>query len=155
MGVAEQELDRHWMRCALAAAQTAQDHGEVPVGAVLIANQLKISEAGNRCIQAHDPSAHAEILALRLAGSIQKNYRLPNTTLYVTLEPCMMCVGAIVHARVKRLVFGAYDSKAGAVATSISLLDAAHNNHKVEWQGGILEVECKEILQRFFQAKRS
>jgi tRNA(adenine34) deaminase len=146
--------DENWMRHALRLAQRAEILGEVPVGAVLVRDNRCLAEGWNSPIADNDPSAHAEINALREAGNQIGNYRLLDTTLYVTLEPCIMCVGAIVHARVKRLVFGAFDPKRGAVSSAFSVSDAGFLNHKLTWDGGILEAECSEILKDFFKAKR-
>lgn len=146
-------VDPHWMQHALQAARTAQSQGEVPVGAVLVANDQMISIGWNQPIRATDPTAHAEILALRQAASKIGNYRLLNTTLYVTLEPCLMCVGAILHARIQRVVYGALDEKTGAIASKFHLLDQKHN-HRIVWEGGCLADECSQLLQEFFKKKR-
>ncbi|OAI02439.1 tRNA-specific adenosine deaminase [Methylomonas methanica] len=147
--------DEEWLRYAIRLAQRAESQGEVPVGAVLVHNNRCIAEGWNQPIQNNDPTAHAEIIALRKAGLALNNYRLIDTTLYVTLEPCVMCMGAIAHARVKRLVFGAYDPKRGAVCHALQLSDAAFLNHSVEWTGGILEADCAELLSDFFRARRN
>lgn len=152
MGISEQ--DKAWMRHALRLAQRAEALGEVPVGAVLVKDNSCISEGWNNPIASHDATAHAEINALREAGKSLANYRLVDTTLYVTLEPCVMCMGAIAHARVKRLVFGAYDPKRGAVCNALNLADAQFLNHSVSWKGGLLEAECSEILKEFFKLRR-
>lgn len=146
--------DEAWMRRALALARRAAEEGEVPVGAVLVRDGQVIGEGWNRPITAHDPTAHAEIAALRDAGRRVGNYRLVDSTLYVTLEPCVMCAGAMVHARVGRLVFGARDPKTGAVASVLNTLDAPYLNHKVAWSGGLLAEECGTLLKEFFQARR-
>jgi len=146
--------DEEWMWHALRLAQRAEQQGEVPVGALLVKEGRCIAEAWNQPIQTHDPSAHAEIVALRKAGQTLQNYRLIDTTLYVTLEPCVMCMGAIAHARVKRLVFGAFDPKRGAVCHALQLSDAPFLNHRLEWTGGVLEQTCSEILIDFFKARR-
>ncbi len=146
--------DEQWMWHALRMAQRAEQQGEVPVGAVLVQNQDCIAEGWNQPIHLNDPTAHAEILAIRKAGLALQNYRLIDTTLYVTLEPCVMCMGAIAHARINRLVFGAYDPKRGAVCHALQLSDAPFLNHKVEWLGGTLEQNCAEILTDFFKARR-
>lgn len=147
--------DEHWMRHALIVAMAARDAGEVPVGAVLVgANQELLAEGRNQPIASHDPTAHAEIVALRHGGLLVNNYRLINTTLYVTLEPCAMCVGALVHARVARVVFGAYDPKAGAVCSTIPLASAPHLNHHFHWQAGVLAEECGHVLTAFFAQRR-
>jgi len=142
------------MRYAIRLAQRAEALGEVPIGAVIVKDDICIAEGWNSPIALHDPTAHAEIMALRKAGSALTNYRLPDATLYVTLEPCVMCMGAISHARIKRLVFGAFDAKRGAVCNALSLTDAAFLNHRVSWEGGILEVECSGLLKDFFRIRR-
>lgn len=147
--------DQAWMRRALALADQAAQAGEVPVGAVLIdALGHVIGEGWNQPIGLHDPSAHAEMMALRAGAARLRNYRLPGTTLYVTLEPCAMCAGAIIHARVQRLVFGAADPRAGAVHSLYDLIAQPRLNHRVSWEGGVLEAECGEVLRRFFRARR-
>lgn len=146
--------DEFFIRHALSLAQRAQDEGEVPVGAVLVLDERIIGEGWNRPVTTHDPSAHAEILALRSAAQTLGNYRLPGTTLYVTLEPCIMCAGAITHARVSRLVFGAADPKAGAVSSMYDVISQPRLNHRVEWSGGILEAACGQILRDFFKSRR-
>lgn len=148
------EEDKRWMRQALDEACRAQDDGEVPVGAVLVRDAALIGAGFNRPIGAKDPSAHAEVVALRSAAARLGNYRLPGSTLYVTLEPCMMCAGAILHARVSRLVFGAYDPKAGAVTSVYDVIARPRNNRAPLWTGGILEKECSTILQGFFRSRR-
>ena len=152
MGVTEQ--DEAWLRHALRLAQRAESLGEVPVGAVLVKDDRCLAEGWNSPIASHDPTAHAEINALREAGRLIGNYRLVDTTLYVTLEPCVMCMGAIAQARVKRLVFGAFDPKRGAVCHALNLADADFLNHTVSWQGGALETECSELLKDFFRLRR-
>jgi tRNA(adenine34) deaminase len=152
MGISEQ--DKAWMRHAFRLAQCAEALGEVPVGAVLVKDNRCISEGWNNPIASHDATAHAEINVLREAGKSLANYRLVDTTLYVTLEPCVMCMGAISHARVKRLVFGAYDPKRGAVCNALNLADAQFLNHSVSWEGGLLEAECSEMLKEFFKLRR-
>lgn len=142
------------MRRALDLAAQAAEQGEVPVGALIVGAGAVIAEGANRPIIAHDPTAHAEIVALRAAAKILGNYRLPGTTLYVTLEPCAMCAAAIIHARVSRLVFGAGDPKAGAVHSVYDLIANPRLNHAVEWTGGVLEAECAELLRSFFRSRR-
>ena len=149
-----QEADEHWMRHALMLAQRAQAEGEVPVGAVLIKDGEILGEGWNRPITTQDPSAHAEMMALRTAAQKIGNYRLADTTLYVTLEPCIMCAGAITHARVSRLVFGATDPKAGAVNSVYDVIANPKLNHRLEWTGGVLEMECGSLLREFFKARR-
>lgn len=146
--------DEYWMRHALELAERASNIGEVPVGAVLVKDDVLIAEGWNCPIGTNDPTAHAEIMALRAAGVRLGNYRLVDTVLYVTLEPCVMCMGAIVHARVKRLVFGAPDPKRGAVCSALQLADTEFLNHKVEYRGGVLEEDCGRLLRRFFQERR-
>lgn len=146
--------DEIWMRHALMLAQRAESEGEVPVGAVLVREGQIAGEGWNRPIITHDPSAHAEMMALRAAAQSEKNYRLPGSTLYVTLEPCVMCAGAIIHARVSRLVFGAADPKAGAVNSVYDVISNPRLNHRLDWIGGVLEQECGEILKQFFKARR-
>ena len=147
--------DQHWMLQALALAERAVVAGEVPVGAVLVSDERCIAEGWNQSIGRHDPTAHAEVMALRAAGITQANYRLTGTTLYVTLEPCLMCVGAMVHARVQRLVFGAYDPKSGAVTTCVHGFDLPGLNHRVESTGGVMAEECGDVLKTFFRSRRS
>lgn len=142
------------MRYAMSLAQRAQSENEVPVGAVLVLDEQIIGEGWNRSITTHDPTAHAEVMALRNAGQQLQNYRLCDTTLYVTLEPCAMCVGALIHARIKRLVFGAYDLKAGAIVSAMSLHEQPHFNHRFDWQAGVLQEECSAMMSRFFKARR-
>lgn len=142
------------MALAIDEARRAADRGEVPVGAVLTKSETLIAHGGNAQIELSDPSAHAEIRVLREAGLRQGNYRLPETTLYVTLEPCTMCCGAVVHARIQRLVFAAREPRAGAVISMASVLDNPALNHHVMWQEGLLEGESAALLQEFFRARR-
>ncbi len=146
--------DEHWMREALEQARRAEADGEVPVGAVLVRDDTVLATGWNHPIGAHDPTLHAEIHALRVAAARESNYRLPGTTLYVTLEPCAMCAGAIVHARVDRLVYGAADPKTGAVESVFELLDSNPANHRVTHTAGILADECGELLKAFFSTRR-
>jgi tRNA(adenine34) deaminase len=146
--------DQHWMQQALALAGKAAAAGEVPVGAVLVSDECCIAEGWNQPVGHHDPTAHAEVMALRAAGMARGNYRLTGTTLYVTLEPCLMCVGAIVHARVQRLVFGASDPKSGAVMTCVHGFELPGLNHRVESTGGVMAEECGEVLKTFFRSRR-
>jgi len=146
--------DEEWMRLALQQAEQAALHQEVPVGAVLVDQDHCIAQSHNQPICQHDPSAHAEIQTLRLAGQQRQNYRLPDTTLYVTLEPCLMCVGALLHARIQRLVFGAYEPKTGAVQSIWQLLDDPAHFHQIDYQGGVLEEDCRQQLQAFFKSRR-
>ncbi|PUT41347.1 tRNA adenosine(34) deaminase TadA [Legionella taurinensis] len=148
--------DTHWMQKAYELALTAKQAGEVPVGAVLVdSNNQLLAAAGNRVITHNDPCAHAEILALREAAQKQANFRLLDTTLYVTLEPCAMCAGAMVHARIKRLVFAARDVKAGAAGSVYNLLKGYPLNHPVQIDEGFLEAECSALLKEFFMTRRS
>jgi len=149
-----QPPDEHWMQQALDRAAAAARSGEVPVGAVLVAGDVPVAAGHNRPIGAHDPSAHAEIECLRAAGQAMGNYRLTDTTLYVTLEPCLMCVGAIVHARVTRVVYGAPDPKSGAVNSVCRALELPGLNHRVVATGGVLEAQCSALLRDFFRARR-
>jgi len=149
------ERDQYWMRHALALANKAAAEGEVPVGAVLVSNNQLIAQGYNTPIQACDPTAHAEINALRMAANKQQNYRLLGNTLYVTLEPCLMCLGALIHARIQRLVFGALDAKTGAIASQFSLLDTKAHNHQIDWEGGCLAEESEVLLKEFFQRRRA
>ncbi len=146
--------DERFMREALALAREAAAAGEVPVGAVVVAHSEIIGRGGNSPIQHTDPTAHAEMLALREAAAHARNYRLEDATLYVTLEPCVMCAGALVAARIARLVFGARDLRFGGVRSKFRIADSDLLNHRVEIVEGILAVECQELLQRFFQSKR-
>ena len=146
--------DQHWMQQALTLAERAAAACEVPVGAVLVEGEACIAEGWNQPIGQHDPTAHAEVMVLRAAGVSQANYRLTGTTLYVTLEPCLMCVGAMVHARVQRLVFGAYDPKSGAVESVCRAFELPGLNHQVKVTGGVLAEACGEQLKAFFQIRR-
>ena len=148
------ETHERWMTLALKQAEAAAQAGEVPVGAVLIAEGEVLAEAHNRSISAQDPTAHAEILALRAAAIRRQNYRLPRTTLYVTIEPCTMCVGALIHARIDQLVFGAREPRSGAVVSQQNLLDSGSLSHKVRYREGVLAKECGNIMQVFFQSRR-
>jgi len=146
--------DEDWMRRALALADRAAHEGEVPVGAVVVRDGVLLGEGWNQMIAAQDPTAHAEIVALRDAARVVGNYRLPGATLYVSLEPCAMCAGALVHARVSQLVFGAREPRAGVICSNGALLDADWFNHRVNWLGGVLAEESAARLQAFFQARR-
>ena len=146
--------DQRWMQRALELARQGAAVGEVPVGAVLVLNNEMIAEAYNQPIAQHDPSAHAEIQALRRGAQVLENYRLPDTTLYVTLEPCIMCAGAMVHARIQRLVYAASDAKAGAIVSQLQVLDQPFLNHRVQHEGGVLGQECSQLLSDFFKARR-
>ena len=148
------EDDAFFMDLALAEAAAAAAAGEVPVGAVIVLAGRVIARAGHRPISLKDPTAHAEILAIREAARITDNYRLPGTILYTTLEPCPMCAGAMIHARVCRLVFGTRDPKGGAVVSAARMFDDYPGNHVVEYLGGVREESCAEILSSFFMQKR-
>ena len=147
------ETDLSSMRAAIDAAKAGAEAGEVPVGAAILIGDSIVAAAHNRTIADHDPSGHAEIVALRNAASQAGNHRLTNATLYVTLEPCTMCMGALSEARVSRVVFGAYDAKAGAAGSVLDLSDTLPNRFEVN--GGVLEHECAALLQRFFESRRS
>lgn len=147
------EQDSFWMQKALTLAQKAAAEGEVPVGAVLVLNEQVVGEGWNRPIAAQDPTAHAETCALRAAAQVLNNYRLIDTTLYVTLEPCLMCTGALIQARIKRLVYGARDLKAGTIESVCRGLEFPCN-HRISAEGGLLAVECGAILSQFFKERR-
>ncbi len=149
------ETDLGHMRSALAEAKIAAERSEVPVGAVVVVGGEVIAQGHNRSETDNDPSAHAEIVALRGAAAKSGNYRLANATLYVTLEPCAMCMGALVQARIERLVFGAYDPKAGAAGSAIDLSDSPSFNHRFEINGGVLADECAAVLKTFFESRRT
>ena len=146
--------DREHMLLALAQARSAEAQGEVPVGAIIVKDDQVIASGHNRNIMDHDPSAHAEVVVIRLAAEQLNNHRLTGTTLYVTLEPCAMCMGAMLHARVERLVYGACDPNAGAAGSVIDLSAEAQFNHSIQVDGGLLEDECAQILKVFFKARR-
>jgi tRNA(adenine34) deaminase len=151
----ERESDAHWMRQALAAADDARARGEVPVGACLVAGETVLALAGNRTRTDQDPTAHAEIVALREAARKLGNYRLTDSVVYSTIEPCVMCAGALIQARVKRLVYGARDERAGAVESRFRVCDTDFLNHRIEITAGVLEEECRELMQDFFRVRRS
>jgi tRNA(adenine34) deaminase len=146
--------DEKWMQIAIQEAIKAEKENEVPVGAVLIKDGLVVARAHNQPISTHDATAHAEIQLIRAAGKIQGNYRLTGTSLYVTLEPCAMCLGAMMHARVERIVYGAHDPKTGVCGSSENLIDANCFNHKIALTGGVLDSECKKLLKKFFISRR-
>ncbi len=150
----KEQLDELWMRQALRLAHKAAQLGEVPVGAVLVKDNQLLAEGWNQPIAGHDPTAHAEIMAIRRAAQVEQNYRLPGTTLYITIEPCSMCAGAIVHARIERVVFGAIEPRAGAAGSVLNLLQNSQFNHQVEVQSGILAEECGQVLKDFFRSRR-
>jgi len=146
--------DEKWMYLAIKQAIKAEQEGEVPVGAVLVKDGLLIAKAHNQPIIKNDPTAHAEIQLLRTAGKKLKNYRLTGTSLYVTLEPCAMCLGAIMHARIDRIIFGAHDPKTDACGSSENLVGTNYFNHKIDVTSGVLEGQCKKLLQLFFSLRR-
>ena len=151
---AEIVLDEHWMRQALEAALEAQERGEVPVGTCIVSDGKLLSVSGNRTRTDCDPTAHAEIVALRDASRIAGNYRLTGVDVYSTIEPCAMCAGALIQARVKRLIYGASDERAGAVESRFRICDTDFLNHRIEISAGILEDECRELMQEFFKSRR-
>lgn len=146
--------DIRWLNYALQLAQRAKEHDEVPVGAVVVFNNEIVGEGFNQPIGLRDPTAHAEIIAMRQAAQRIGNYRLLDTTLYVTLEPCAMCAGAMIQARIKRLVFGAHDPRAGAVDSVFKILESNQLNHRTQCESGLLKEECATILREFFKKKR-
>ena len=146
--------DEKWMQYAIIEANIAKGKGEVPVGSIIVQDNQIIAKAHNCPISKNDPTAHAEIEVLRKAGEKLHNYRLPKTTLYVTLEPCSMCLGAMIHARIDRVVFGASDPKSGVCGSTIDLSTESIFNHQISVSGGVLEHECKNILQSFFKLRR-
>ena len=150
----ERETDAHWMRQALAAAHEAGQRGEVPIGACIVTHEAVLAIAGNRTRTDQDPTAHAEIVALREAAAKVSNYRLTDSVVYSTIEPCVMCAGALIQARVSRLVYGARDERAGAVESHFRVCDTDFLNHRIEVTAGVLEDECREIMQDFFRARR-
>jgi len=152
--VSDAQSDEHFMRHALELARRAQAEGEVPVGAVVVLDEKIVGEGWNRPISASDPTAHAEIQAMRAAASTRRNYRLVGATLYVTLEPCAMCVGAMFHARIRRVVFGAADPKTGAAGSTVNLFEEQRLNHHALVQGGVLAAECGALLSGFFASRR-
>jgi len=146
--------DEHWMTHALSLAEQAQQQNEVPVGAVIVKDNDIIGEGWNQPITSHDPTAHAEIQAIRMACLHQQNYRLPNTTLYITLEPCLMCAGAIVHSRIARVVFAASEPKTGAAGSCFNIFNENKLNHQVQCEQGILAQRSSQLLKQFFKARR-
>ncbi|WP_343554457.1 tRNA adenosine(34) deaminase TadA [Pantoea sp.] len=148
------QTDEYWMRYALELAKCAWEQGEVPVGAVLVQGDKVIGEGWNRPIGQHDPTAHAEIMALRQGGKVLENYRLLDTTLYVTLEPCVMCAGAMVHSRITRLVYGAKDEKTGAAGSLLDVIGHPGMNHQIQIDCGVLAEECAGMLSDFFRMRR-
>lgn len=146
--------DTHWMRHALELAKKAESLGEVPVGAVIVKNNEILAEGWNQPILAHDATAHAEIMALRAAGQLLNNYRIVDADLFVTLEPCSMCVGALIHARIKRVVFAASEPRTGALGGAFNLLASSEHNHVFEVTAGVLADESRELIQAFFRSRR-
>ena len=151
----QNKTDQFWMSIAIELAKQAGESGEVPVGAVLILDDQMIGKGRNRSIELNDPSAHAEIQALREAGSKIGNYRLNRSKIYVTIEPCTMCIGALVHARIEKLIFGAREPKSGAVAFANDILEKNSFNHRFKVIGGVLEDECSKLIRNFFRARRN
>jgi tRNA(adenine34) deaminase len=149
------KTDIQFMQAALFAANQAGMENEIPIGALLVQDQTIIARAHNKTISLHDPTAHAEILAIREAGKKLKNYRLPGLTLYVTLEPCIMCMGALIHARIQRIVYGAKDLKWGGCGSLYHMENDHRLNHKIKVNGGVCENECRQIIQSFFKEKRN
>ena len=147
--------DKFYMARALELAAQAGAAGEVPVGALLVKNGEVVGEGYNQPISSCDPTAHAEVVALRNAAAHLDNYRLTGCDLYVTIEPCTMCVGAMIHARVSRIIFGAKEPRAGALTSQLQLLDNSHFNHSISWQGGVLEEDCGQLISEFFRRKRN
>ncbi|MEK6283401.1 MAG: tRNA adenosine(34) deaminase TadA [Acidobacteriota bacterium] len=152
--VEEREIDAQWMRQAVAAAHDARERGEVPIGTCIVADEMILAVAGNRTITDQDPTAHAEVVALRAAARKVGNYRITNAVVYSTIEPCVMCAGALIQARVKRLVYGARDERAGAIDTWFGVCNTDFLNHRIEVTSGVLEQECREIMQEFFRERR-
>lgn len=148
------ELDQQYMRIAIEQAQLAAQSGEVPVGAVLVKDGQVISKAFNKPIANHDPSAHAEMLAIRETALAEENYRIPGSTIYVTLEPCAMCSGAMLHARIDRVVYGAPDPKTGAAGSVLDIFSSKQINHQTSVEGGIMSEECGQLLRDFFKGRR-
>jgi len=153
--VAQSETDAHWMREALAAARDAAQLGEVPIGTCIVVGDTVLAVAGNRTRIDNDPTAHAEMVALRTAAKEATNYRLSDAVVYSTIEPCVMCAGALIQARVQRLVYGAPDERAGAVESHFRVCDTDFLNHRIEVSAGVLEAECREVMQDFFRARRA
>lgn len=146
--------DEHWMRYALDLAKKAESLGEVPVGAVIVKDNAIIAEGWNQPIRSHDATAHAEIMALRAAGELMENYRLPDAEIFVSLEPCSMCVGALIHARIKRVIFAASEPRTGALGGAFNLLESNDHNHIFEYESGVLADESRDIIRAFFKSRR-
>jgi len=149
------DLDEQWMARAIAAAHEAEDRGEIPVGACVVSEDKLLAVAGNRTRTDGDPTAHAEVVALRIAAQVQGNYRLINAVVYSTIEPCAMCAGALIQARVRRLVYGAPDVRAGAVESRFRICDSEFLNHRMELTTGVLEEDCRKLMQDFFLTRRA
>ena len=150
----ERETDEHWMRQALVAAHEARERGEVPVGTCIVHGNEMLAIAGNRTRTDRDPTAHAEVVALREAACKVNNYRMIDAVVYSTIEPCVMCAGALIQARVSRLVYGARDERAGAVESRFKVCDTDFLNHRIELTAGVLEEECRQVMQDFFRERR-
>ena len=150
----QSDIDKKWMAYALEFAERSRMEGEVPVGALIVKDGVLIAEGWNQPIDKHDATAHAEIVAIRAAGRNLANYRIPGTTLYVTLEPCTMCAGAIIHARIARVVFGTTDPRTGSAGSVIDIFSKDYHNHRVEVTGGVMQDECGQILKTFFRERR-
>ena len=150
----ERASAERWMREALEEAQRAEAEGEVPVGAIILINEKIVGRGHNHSIRSHDPTAHAEVLALRHAAHNMRNYRLPGSILVVTIEPCLMCVGALIHARVDEIVFGAADPRAGAVQSVFQMANVPQPNHQIAVTSGVLADECGGLLRAFFESRR-
>ena len=155
MKTAAETVDEHWMRQALAAAREAAERGEVPVGTCVVHDDQLVAVSGNRTRTDCDPTAHAEIVALREAAHKLGNYRLTNVVVYSTIEPCAMCAGALIQARIRRLVYGARDERAGAVQSRFQICDTDFLNHRIEVREGVLEDECRALMQDFFRRRRT
>ena len=151
----ETEVDEHWMRHALAAAREAQASGEVPIGTCIVSENKLVAVSGNRTRTDCDPTAHAEIVALREAARALGNYRLTSVDVYSTIEPCAMCAGALIQARVRRLIYGAPDERAGAVISRFRICDTDFLNHRIQISAGVLEAECRALMQEFFRSRRT
>jgi tRNA(adenine34) deaminase len=154
MNAAETASDEHWMRLALDAAREAETRGEVPIGTCIVSDGQFLAVAGNRTRTDCDPTAHAEIVALRDASKIAGNYRLTNVAVYSTIEPCAMCAGALIQARVRRLIYGASDERAGAVESHFGICSTDFLNHRIELVTGVLEDECRAVMKQFFKNRR-
>jgi tRNA(adenine34) deaminase len=154
MTAVETDLDAHWMRQAIAAARDAEARGEIPVGTCIVIGNTLLAVAGNRTRTDIDPTAHAEMVALRDAAQTTGNYRLPDAVVYSTIEPCAMCAGALIQARVRRLIYGASDERAGAVESRFRICDSDFLNHRIAVTAGVLEEDCRKLMQRFFRARR-